>query len=258
MSTIVLMKAFESVPGRYDLGMRLITFGEIVKLRRQISEAILPNSKVLDIGCGTGELLSMLARRGARVAAIDKSPEMVKMTRERATTEGIGDDVSVSQNTAMEIDRLFQDAEFDAVVLSLVMSELTTDERSWVLNQCARILKPGGVLLIADEFWPRSFVKKAAFSILRFPLHLITYLYTQIKGLVTTNIWWKIYYVIVELPLMLLSFFVSEPLTAPLASPGKFLPTTLKVTKASEFWGGAVRLLKIRKEELDLRKDDQT
>lgn len=250
MSTIVLMKAFESVPGRYDLGMRLITFGEIAKLRRQIAEAIPPNSKVLELGCGTGELLPLLARRGARVTAIDKLPDMVKTARERATAENILESVSINQNTAMEVDRLFQDAEFDAVVVSLVMSELTTEERGWVLNQCARILKADGVLLLADEFWPRSFLKRTAFSVLRFPLHLTTYLYTQIRGLVTTNIWWKIYYVIVELPLMLLSFLVSEPLTDPLGRPETFLPQKLTVVHAREFGGGAIRLLKIRKEDL--------
>jgi demethylmenaquinone methyltransferase/2-methoxy-6-polyprenyl-1,4-benzoquinol methylase len=244
------MKAFESVPGRYDLGMRLITFGEIAELRREIAEAISLNSKVLDLGCGTGDLLPLLAKRGARITAIDKSPEMVKTARERAAAENILESVSIGQNTAMEVDRLFRDGEFDAVILSLVMSELTKEERSWVLNQCARILKPDGVLLVADEFWPRSFLKRTAFSVLRFPLHLITYLYTQIKGLVTTNIWWKIYYVIVELPLMLLSFLVSEPLTNPLGSPETFLPQTLTVAHAREFWGGAVRLLKIRKEDL--------
>jgi demethylmenaquinone methyltransferase/2-methoxy-6-polyprenyl-1,4-benzoquinol methylase len=250
MSSIVLMKAFESVPGRYDLGMRLITFGEIGELRREIAEAIPPNSKVLDLGCGTGDLLPLLARRGARITAIDKSPEMVKTARERAAAEGIRDSVSIHQNTAMEVDRLYENAEFDAVILSLVMSELTKEERSWVLNQCTRILKPDGVLLVADEFWPGSFLKRAVFSLVRFPLHLITYLYTQIKGLVTTNIWWKIYYVIVELPLMFLSFLVSEPLTNPLESPETFLPQELTVAHASEFWGGAVRLLKIRKEDL--------
>jgi len=247
----MLMKAFESVPGKYDLGMQLITFGEIAALRRQIAEAIPPNSRVLDIGCGTGDLLPLLARRGAQIAAIDKSPEMAKTARERAMAEDILDSVSINQNTAMEIDRLFQDAEFDAVVLSLVMSELTMEERSWVLNQCARILKPSGMLLVADEFWPRSFLRRITFSVLRFPLHLITHLYTQIKGLVTTNIWWKIYYVIVELPLMLLSFLVSEPLTNPLGSPETFLPQKLTVAHAREFWGGAVRLLKIQKEDLN-------
>jgi ubiquinone/menaquinone biosynthesis C-methylase UbiE len=250
MSTIVLMKAFESVPGRYDLGMRLITFGEIAELRREIAEAIPLNARVLDIGCGTGDLLPLLVERGAGVTAIDKSPEMVKTARERAAAEDIFDSVSINQNTAMEIDRLFSAGEFDAVVLSLVMSELTDDERAWVLDQCARVLKPSGVLLVADEFWPGSFLQRAAFLVARFPLHLIAYLYTQIKGLVTSNVWWKIYYVIVELPLMLLSFLVGEPLTAPLGDPQTFLPNTFRVVSTRDFWGGAVRLLRIQKADL--------
>jgi|ERR1700752_89861 len=244
------MKAFESVPGRYDLGMRLVTFGEIVELRSEIAAEVPDNANVLDIGCGTGSLLPLLARRGARVVAIDKSPEMVTTARERAAAEEILDSVSIKQSTAMEIDRLFHENQFDAVVLSLVMSELTDDEQTWLLNQCARILKPNGVLLVADEFRPDGFFRRVAFSALRFPLHLIAYLYTQIKGLVTPNWWWKTYYVIVELPLMLLSFFVGEPLTAPLAEPHTFLPNTFRVVSVKHFWSGAIRLLKIQKADL--------
>src|SRR5690242_18844651 len=103
MSTIVLMKAFESVPGRYELGMRLVTFGEIAELRREIVAGIPADAKVLDIGCGTGALLPLLAKRNARVTAMDKSPEMVTEARARAAAENILDSVSISQNTAMEI-----------------------------------------------------------------------------------------------------------------------------------------------------------
>lgn len=244
------MKAFESMPGRYDLGMRLVTFGEIAQLRREIASGVPDNAKVLDIGCGTGALLPLLARRGARVVAIDKSPEMITKASEIAAAENLLESVSIKQNTLMEIDRLFQENEFNAIVLSLVMSELTTDEQAWLLNQCTRILKPDGVLLVADEFRPEGVFKRIAFSILRFPLHLIAYLYTQIKGLVTSNRWWKTYYVLVELPLMLLSFLVAEPLTAPLAEPHTFLPNTLRVVSAKHCWGGAIRLLKIQKADL--------
>jgi len=245
------MKAFECVPARYDLGVRLITLGEIDELRRGLAMEVPVNARVLDVGCGTGALLPLLAERGVRITAIDKSPEMVAKARERAAEEGILDSVCIKRSTAMEIDRLFPDGEFDAVVLSLVMTELTNDEQAWVLNQCARILKPKGSLLIADEFKPPRLLNRLAFEIFRFPLHLIAYLYTQIKGLVTSNIWWRIYYTFVELPLMLLSFFVGEPLTAPLHEPETFLPATLRIAGAKHFWGGAIRLLKIQKVDLE-------
>ena len=244
------MKAFESVPARYDLGMRLITFGEIAELRRDLAAEVPVAARVLDVGCGTGALLPLLAERGARVTAIDKSPEMVAKAHERAEEEGILNSVCIKRSTAMEIDWLFPDGEFDAVVLSLVMTELTNDEQTWVLNQCARILKPKGFLLIADEFKPPRLFNRLAFEIFRFPLHLIAYLYTQIKGLVTSNIWWKIYYTFVELPLMLLSFFGGDPLTVPLPEPETFLPVMFRVTSTKHFWGGAIRLLKIQKADL--------
>lgn len=248
MLTIVLMKAFESTPGKYDLGMRLITFGRIDRLHRRIAESVLYESDVLDIGCGTGKLSSLLARRGAKVIAVDKSPEMVKLARERMIREGVCQSVSTDQRTVMEADRLFEDAQFDTVILSLVMSELTSDERNWVLKQCDRVLKSEGVLLLADEFAPESFLKKIAFFILRFPLHLAAYLYTQIKGLYTSNLWWKLYYTIVELPLMLISFFVSEPMTRPLADIEKILPAGLRIAEVTDFGvAGSLRLLKIEK-----------
>ena len=248
MSTLVLMKAFETVPSRYDVGMRLITFGEINRLRRQIADAIPANANVLDVGCGTGELITLLTQHAAKITAIDKDPEMVRTARERIADENCYENVKINRNTALEIDRLFKDNEFDAVVLSLVMSELTRDERAWVIDQCTRILKPNGLLIVADEFKPAGAIKRLAFFALRWPLHLIAYLYTQIKSLTTSNIWWKIYYTIVELPLMLLSFLTGEPLTRPVNLSDLLRPGKLTLVQSERLSGGAIRLLKFQKD----------
>jgi ubiquinone/menaquinone biosynthesis C-methylase UbiE len=247
MPTIVLMKAFERNPAVYNLGMRLVTFGKIDLLHQEIADSIPPFSKLLDLGCGTGKILPALARKGVSVSAIDKSAEMVELAVERATREGVSQSVRINRNTLMEADRLYQDGEFDFVVLSLVISELTPDEQRWILKQCARVLKPSGLLLIADEFRPDSFLKRMASGMIRLPLHFIAYLYTQVKGLHTTSIWWKIYYTIVELPLILISFLVSEPLTRPIGKIERLLPTDLEIASTIGFLGGSVRLLKIKR-----------
>jgi ubiquinone/menaquinone biosynthesis C-methylase UbiE len=249
MSTIVLMKAFESVPGRYNLGMRLITFGTIDDIHDRIAGSISTGAKILDIGCGTGELLPLIVKNNVTVSAIDCSAEMVRLAHERAIEAGINGAVTIRQNTAMEVDRLFRDAEFDAVVLSLVMSEMTDEERRWVVQECARVLKPGGALLVADEFCPRSFWKRLAFSTIRLPLHLAAYLYTQIKSLSAPNFWWKLYYITVELPLILISFAVSEPLTQPLGNIEELLPSNLRIRETNAYLYGSIKLLKIRKED---------
>lgn len=65
---------------------------------------------------------------------------------------------------------------FDTVVSTLVFSELIGDERRFALKQSYRVLKPGGVFIIADEVVPRTAVRKILQAFVRLPLLAITYL----------------------------------------------------------------------------------
>ncbi len=242
------MKAFEGSPGKYDLGMRLVTFGTVDRLHEQIVASVKTGDKVLDVGCGTGALLSLLARKDVEVTAIDRSQEMIDAARERVARDSAGAPIALSRNTVMEADMLFRDGQFDCVILSLVLSEMTEDEQAWALGQCARLLKSSGLLIIADEFRPRTFASRIAFFAARMPAHLAAYLYIQIKDIVTTSFWWKLYYTVVELPLMLISFLVSDPLVRPLKNVEESLPDGLRLVDSADYWGGCVRLLRVRKE----------
>ncbi len=61
----------------------------------------------------------------------------------------------------------------------LCFSELTEDELIYILKEIKRILKPEGLLLIADEVRPNSIIKRVLHWLIRFPLVIITYLLTQ-------------------------------------------------------------------------------
>ena len=61
----------------------------------------------------------------------------------------------------------------------LCFSELSQDELSYTLKQVKRILKPGGLLLVADEVKPGSISKKLLHWLTRLPLATITYIITQ-------------------------------------------------------------------------------
>jgi demethylmenaquinone methyltransferase/2-methoxy-6-polyprenyl-1,4-benzoquinol methylase len=61
----------------------------------------------------------------------------------------------------------------------LVFSELSRDERAYVLRHAHRVLRRGGRLAIADEARPRTPVKRLAHGAVRIPLLIATFVLTQ-------------------------------------------------------------------------------
>jgi len=153
------MRWLEATPGRYDAGMRAITLGRVTRLHEAVASeaAPEPGREVLEIGCGTGAVTARLVERGARVTALDQSPEMMEQARRRVAG-GIGGEVIWLERTASEIDGL-PAAAFDSVVLSLCLSEMSAAERSFVLTHARGRLRPGGRLVVADEVRARGFAR---------------------------------------------------------------------------------------------------
>ena len=96
-----------------------------------------------DLGCGTGELSATLAPFVARVIAVDRSPEMLRAAERRLNDMT---NVEIREGELQELP--IADAELDAVTLVLVLHHLS--DPSAALHEAARVLKPGGRLLVAD------------------------------------------------------------------------------------------------------------
>lgn len=77
---------------------------------------------------------------------------------------------------------------YDVVMSGLCFSELTKNELIFTLKEVKRILKPGGLLLIADEVRPKNIFKKILNEIIRFPWKIITYIITQTTTHVIDNL----------------------------------------------------------------------
>jgi ubiquinone/menaquinone biosynthesis C-methylase UbiE len=169
MRSLALMRWLEGSPERYDAGMRLITFGRVSALHAAVaaSAVALPDERVLEIGCGTGSVTALLQARGARITAIDQSPEMLEIARARLGSEAAGR-VDWLEQTASEIDALPAES-FDAVVLCLVLSDMSASERAFVLREAARRLASGGRLVVADEVWAPSGWRRVAQRFWRVP-----------------------------------------------------------------------------------------
>jgi SAM-dependent methyltransferase len=152
--------------------------------------------------------------------------------------------VDIRKGTALEMNRLYHAAEFDCIIACLVLSEMTPDEQAWVLHECRRILKPGGKLLLADEFLPQNPLRRFLARCLSWPLHMVTYLWLHFRSLYAANLWQTLYYCVVEMPLLLLSALVSFPFNHPLREQPVGLPAGMGVLEVRKFRGG-LRLLEI-------------
>jgi len=99
----------------------------------------------LDVGTGTGRHALSLAQRGITVSAVDQSPEMLAVAQRRAQAEGLTIDFRVTSLT----DGLpFADAHFDLVINALMLCHLPDIPSA--IHECARVVRPGGFLLISD------------------------------------------------------------------------------------------------------------
>lgn len=180
MSTYILMKILESAPSRYDQGIYLLTLGKINKVYDHLSSYIKEGQKVLDIGCGTGALAIKAARKGAQVKGIDVNPQMLEIARKKIEKEDLTKNIELQEMGVAELGGEESES-YDVVMSGLTFSELTQDELSYTLKEIKRILKPDGILLVADEVKPKSIFKRFLIGLIRFPLLALTYLLTQTK-----------------------------------------------------------------------------
>jgi demethylmenaquinone methyltransferase/2-methoxy-6-polyprenyl-1,4-benzoquinol methylase len=180
MSSYVFMKILESAPERYDRGIEILSLGQSKRVQREIvNNYITRGDRVLEIGCGTGTLAISCAEKGASVVGVDVSPQMLVIASRKVRERNLTEKVQLQELGAIEIDKAFSDETFDKITGTLVFSELYPDEQKYVLKQAHRILKPGGLIAIADEVIPSSLWKRILHLLIRIPLAIITYILTQ-------------------------------------------------------------------------------
>ncbi|KJK35216.1 methyltransferase [Lentzea aerocolonigenes] len=100
----------------------------------------LPAGVALDAACGTGRLASLLSLRGHRVIGVDGSPEMLARARTR---------VPEGEFLVGDLHRLpVEDASVDLVTCALALTHVAS--LAPVIAEFARVLRPGGHLVISD------------------------------------------------------------------------------------------------------------
>lgn len=109
---------------------------------------IRPGHRVLEIGCGTGNL-TLLAKRlhpDAEVVGLDPDPKALARARRKAGRKALP--VRLDLGFAQELP--YPDASFDRVLSAFMFHHLGPDEKEKALCEVRRVLKPGGSLHLLD------------------------------------------------------------------------------------------------------------
>ena len=141
-----LMKTNELHYGYWPDGME-VRLGNLVEAQARYTEHLLgliPEGvqRVLDVGCGTGHLMSLLLEKGYQVEGLTPSPMLSQMARDR-----VGKSAKVHQT--FYDDNLKLDSRFDLIIFSESYQYIPLKA---TFTKSLELLNPGGHLLICDFF----------------------------------------------------------------------------------------------------------
>lgn len=165
-----LHRIFTAVPSRYDLVNRIITLGLDCRWRRLAARTCLEEKpdKVLDLGCGTGDLaitLASLAAENIEITGLDYSLPMLELAKQKAARAGVGKVVKFVHGEADSLP--FPDDYFDCVGISFAFRNLTYKNplRQQHLSEVLRVLKSGGSYVIVESSQPSNRLVRALFHV---------------------------------------------------------------------------------------------
>ena len=125
------------------------TFGAITRIarRRTVDHILSRGGDVLEVGVGTGLALPLYDDR-VSVTGIDYSDDMLAKARKRVAADRLTHVAALRQMDARKLD--FPDDQFDTVAAMHVLSVVPEPDR--VMQEIARVCKPGGQVVIANHF----------------------------------------------------------------------------------------------------------
>jgi ubiquinone/menaquinone biosynthesis C-methylase UbiE len=121
--------------------------GQLVdKVEKEALFALMPEIgalRLLEVGCGTGNISLALAHQGARVVGLDASGPMLARAQDKAGQKGL----AITWIRGLASSLPFANESFDGVLCILALDFMA--DREMALQEMVRVLRPGGVLAIA-------------------------------------------------------------------------------------------------------------
>lgn len=139
---------FASIAHGYDQANTFMTFGLDKLWRKQVVawSDLGPNQDILDVATGTGDLAIEFAEQGGsvRVTGVDFCDEMLALAPQKAKAKDLEIEFRWGDAQALP----FKDASFD--IVSIAYGIRNVNEPQIAIREMARILKPGGRLMILE------------------------------------------------------------------------------------------------------------
>lgn len=152
---------FDGIADRYDRMNLIMTAGVWrfwqVAFRRH--NGVREGQRVLDVGCGTGEQVRILARQvgpSGRVVGLDLSPRMLAVAEAKVAASPWAGRVELRQGDALCLP--FPDGDFDAVTCAFALRNVADLDAA--LREMCRVLRPGGRVTILELSHPHPFVRR--------------------------------------------------------------------------------------------------
>ena len=155
---------FTRIAGMYDRLNRVQSLGLDVLWRRRSLAALArvapPPRRILDLATGTADFALAAARRfpGASVTGVDLTPAMLDAGRRKVAAAGLADRIELKEGDACAL--TCAEASAEAVVCAFGFRNFP--DRAAALRGVARVLTPGGHLLVLELFRPRFRLLAAA------------------------------------------------------------------------------------------------
>ncbi len=156
-----LHRMFTAVPRRYDLVNHVITWGFDKRWRWKAARECFtsPSEKLLDLCCGTGDLvinMARLAKDGVELAALDYSQPMLTIATKKASILAGGKKITFVYGDAANLP--FSDGYFDCIGISFALRNLTYKNplARQHIAEVLRVLNRGGRFVIVETSQPKT------------------------------------------------------------------------------------------------------
>jgi demethylmenaquinone methyltransferase/2-methoxy-6-polyprenyl-1,4-benzoquinol methylase len=136
--------------GRYDQGPELNRqwFAEVAEVAAAL-ERLAPYGRVLELACGTGWWTEQLARHAASITALDASPEVIAINRQRVQSERVSYEVA-------DLFAWTPSQQYDVVFFSFWLSHVPAERFAPFWEGVQAALAPGGRVVFIDSRYEQS------------------------------------------------------------------------------------------------------